>query len=96
MFSSYNRLIIYFVSGLCTDVLVSLMMRHLLLSYSHVLKWLLPVYIVIIMIVFFWLCLFCIRRCCFLHLLLPNCVVLILCYNCVIILICCTADEDMC
>jgi hypothetical protein len=52
MFSSYNRLIIYFLSVVYTDVSVSPVMRHLLLSYSHVLMWLLPICIVITMIVF--------------------------------------------
>jgi hypothetical protein len=52
MFSSYNRLIIYFLSVVYTDVSVSPVMRHLLLSYSHVLMWLLPICIVITVIVF--------------------------------------------
>ena len=34
------------------DVFVSPMMRHVLLSYSTILKWLLPICIVITMIVF--------------------------------------------
>ena len=52
MFSSYNQLIIYFVLGVYMDVFVSPVMCHVLLSYSTVLKWLLPICIVIIMIVF--------------------------------------------
>ena len=56
MFSSYNRLIIYFASGVYMDVLVSPVMRHILLSYGHVLKWLLPICIVITMICIYFGC----------------------------------------